>query len=586
MTAQEIAHDVEEHEEIEGGQLSQTPAPTKTPVGRTSATERDPSTSDKFQFWLTGDVIVNPFDIVEVKQVHQPGEGASKTFGLVTILEHRTDAPNHLANFISSNFGDLTEQANTPRQGTTVGFVNVLSNDADIYMPVPSEEIVYFADREGIEKALGIDQMEMENRIPAGLIKMSNEATAVAYIDRRYVLGPESAHVNISGISGLATKTSYGMFLIQAILQTTRDPSKIAVIIINVKQADLLQIHRRPEKRLPAEHMARWEALGLEARPFENVTYLLPRGDHTPRTGRPNSFLEPDVPYQVYAYDLESTADKLDLLFSNISDPTGTMEQILGDIIAGIRANEYDFRNIHSWHNLLYQPPLYHPDDPKGKRIKAWREHHVASIGKFRRHLRRLVETRQTGIFTQARATGERVLSQTITNIKGGHTYVVDIAKLADDEQTLVLGDLLRTVYALKAEEVETRDKSAGPIPEKIIFFVDELNKYAPRGVRTSPISEQVLEIAERGRSLEVILISAQQFMSAVHDRVTGNAATKILGRTGSAEVMHPDYRFLDQEIKMSVTRLSKGELLLSHAVYRQPVKMIFPLPAYRQQEL
>jgi hypothetical protein len=72
-------------------------------IGRTSATDRDPSTSDKFTFWLPNQVIVNPFDIVEVDQVNQRGQPASQTYGLVTMLEHRTDAPNHLANFISIN---------------------------------------------------------------------------------------------------------------------------------------------------------------------------------------------------------------------------------------------------------------------------------------------------------------------------------------------------------------------------------------------------------------------------------------------------------------------------------------------------
>jgi DNA helicase HerA-like ATPase len=111
------------------------------------------------------------------------------------------------------------------------------------------------------------------------------------------------------------------------------------------------------------------------------------------------------------------------------------------------------------------------------------------------------------------------------------------------------------------------------------------LHKTYASGAKESPITQQVLDVAERGRSLGVILISAQQFMSAVHDRVTGNCATKILGRTGSAEVMQSDYRFLEQDIRMAVTRLIKGELLVNHAIYRQPVKVIFPLPAYRQEQ-
>ena len=549
---------------------------TQAAVGRTSATERDPSTSDKFNFWLSPDVIVNPFDIVEVEQVAPEGE-ASTTYGLVTILEHRTDAPNHLANFISSNFGNITEEPNTPRQGTTVAKVNVLSNNANIYMPVPNEQLVKFADAKGIEEALGIDQMEIKNRIPAGLISMSNGASAVAYIDRRYVLGPESAHINIAGISGLATKTSYAMFVIQSIVQKADDPTKIAIIIMNVKQADLLHIDEKGPG-LDADEKAMWEKLGLEPKPFEHdkVHYLLPRSkDGT----QPNSFFPPDI-YTVYAYDLENAADKLDLLFSDVSDPSGTMESIIGDIMIGLQGGQADFKNVDGWANLLYKPPLF---DPTNKKTQKWGDHHVASVGKFRRHLRRLVQTRQTGVFVDSRAINEKVLSNEIRKIKGGHIYVVDIAKLADAEQTLVFGDLLKTVYSLKAEAPEEGEEEA---PEKIIFFVDELNKYAPTGAKTSPISEQVLDIAERGRSLGVILVSAQQFMSAVHSRVTGNAATKIIGRSGSAEVLQPDYRFLDDDLKLNVTRLNKGELLLCHAIYRQPVKIVFPKPAYKQQQV
>jgi len=537
-------------------------------IGKTSATDRNPNTSDKFNFWLSPGVIVNPFDIVEVEQVSH--EGKSKTFGLVTILEHSTDSPTHLANFISSNFGELEEEPNTPRQGTTIANVNVLSNDKAIYMPIPSEKTVKFADEKEIQVALGIDAMKPEDRIPAGLIKMSNETAAVAYIDRRYVLGPESAHINISGISGLATKTSYAMFLIQSILQKTpeKEKDKIAVILLNVKHGDLLQIDQRPERKFSPEEMEMWESLGLEPKPFDSdkVHYFLPRG----RDGQPNSFLTPDI-YHTYAYDLDSTADKLDLLFAQVPDTYFTLESIIGEIKEGMRNREPEFRNVNSWDNLLNGKPLFDPD--KRATVAKWRDIRGSSIGVFRRHIRRMIKTTQSGIFVDSRSAHEKILTDEIMNIQGGHTYVVDIARLCEHEQMLVFGDLLRAIYSLKAETPEERKT---PIPEKIIFFVDELNKYAPKGERVAPLTQNVLEIAERGRSLG---------MSAVHPRVTGNCATKILGRSGSAEVLQSDYRFLDKEIKSNVTRLSKGELLLSHAVYRQPVKIIFPKPAYRQQE-
>lgn len=574
----------QDHSEDAGGTC-------RTPVGRTSATEREPITSEKFSFWLPDEVIVNPFDIVAVEQVNQPDQPSSRSYGLVTTLEHRTDAPSHLANFISSNFGQLDEEPNSNRQGTTVASVNVLSNSHDIYMPVPSERLVYFAQPEDIQQALGTDVLIADRKrdaIPAGLIKMSNGVGTVAYLDRRYVLGPESAHVNISGISGLATKTSYAMFLLQSILQTAPDKEDIAVIILNVKQADLLHIDERGPGLSP-EQKETWEQMGLEPKPFDEVRYFLPRG----YDGQPNSF--PPLPslYTLYAYDLEGTADKLDLLFSSVPDASGTIEGIYGEIASGIAGGDPEFRNVHSWDALLEHLRQVQTggQGQTGRQGQGgggrWRGMFAtSSIGMFRRHLRRIVETRQTGIFVGSRSRNEQLLSAQLANLKGGATYVVDIAKLGDDEQTLVFGDILRTVYGLKAadETLDNRTERA-PAPEKIIIFVDELNKYAPGGGKESPITQQVLDVAERGRSLGVILISAQQFMSAVHDRVTGNSSTKVIGRTGAAELNTPDYRFLEQDIRMAATRLTKGELLLSHPIYRQAVKVIFPLPAYRQEQ-
>jgi hypothetical protein len=88
---------------------------------------------------------------------------------------------------------------------------------------VPSEARIRFADAAGILKALGADQIKDENKVPAGLIEMSNGTKAPCFLDARYLLGPEGAHINISGISGQATKTSYVMFLLTATLQRYAD---------------------------------------------------------------------------------------------------------------------------------------------------------------------------------------------------------------------------------------------------------------------------------------------------------------------------------------------------------------------------
>lgn len=551
-------------------------------IGLSSATANQPNSSNEFSFWLAPEVIVNPFDIVEAEQVAP--EGTSRTFGIVNTLEHSTDAPTHLSNFISNDFGQVAGEPNTVRQGTTVAYVAVLSNDRDIYMPVMNDRAVRFADEAGIHTALGIDQVPERYRVPAGLIQMSNGTCAVVYLDSRYILGPEGAHVNITGISGLATKTSYAIFLIQSILQKVENRNRIGVIILNVKHGDLLTIDQPPRRGLSPEQHELWERLGLTPQPFSNVRYLLPHGKDTPTTGRPNSFRIPERNWSLYAYSLEDTYNKLDLLLSNIPDPWDTVGALIGEITQGLsdpRTGQWGptgkWKGVRDWDSLLNGEPLV-----KEGQAQSVGDVRAVSVGRFRRLLRRIVQTRQTGIFVSRRDRHTKSLSEEIAKIRGGETIVVDIARLADDEQTLVFGDILRTIYALYAEEGSERED----LPEKVIIFVDELNKYAPVREKASPIIEQVLDIAERGRSLGVVLLGAEQFMSAVHERVVGNCSTTVIGRSGSAELSSPVYRALDPAVKANVSRLQKGELVISHATFRQPVKIRFPRPAYLQEDV
>lgn len=561
-------------------------------IGKASATERDPNSSEKFSFWLAPDEIVNPFDIVEADQL----EG-TRTFGLVTNIKQVTDAPSHLSNFISSDFGSTESTAQTPRQGANVAEVSVLANydpsdpkkyPMGIYMPVQSESPVRFADEAGIHVALGIDKMleyERESNqkitIPAGLIRMSNGTRVRVYLDKRYVLGPEGAHVNIAGISGLATKTSYAMFLIQSILQTV-GANDIAVILLNVKQNDLLVIDK-PRRNPSAADIEVWEFLGLQPKPFDNVRYLLPWGKETQTTGLPNSFGEPPDQFQTYSYSLDDVVgDRLKQgpglgLLVRVPDPWDTLGALIGEIHHGIANQEPKWRNVHTWTDLMNGEPLVKDGQPQ--RVSNLEPR---SVGRFVRVLRRVVRNRQSGVFVEQRAARRAVnLGEEIRKVEGGQTTVVDIAKLTDEERALVFGHIIQEVYAMYAEA--TIDER-GDLPKKVLIFVDELNKYAParRGGDESSILEYVLDIAARGRSLGVVLVSAEQFMSEVHGQVIGNSATKVIGRSDSSELADAAYRAIPQDVKAHLTRLDKGELLLTHPIYRQPVRIEFPMPAYQ----
>ncbi len=573
-------------------------------IGRATATERAPNSSEQFGFWLRPGLMVNPFDIVSAEQ----DLDQSTTFGLVTNIRHTTDAPSHLSNFIANDFGELVDAPNTPRQGTNVAEVSVLSNTSGTYMPVQNEALVRFADENGIHVSLGIDAMRQKEQIrrepicvPAGLIEMSNGTEAIAYLDSEYVLGPEGAHVNISGISGLATKTSYIMFLLQSILQTmdreieggNEDGVRsqdVAVVLINVKYNDLLAIDQAPDEELPVAQRELWTRLGLQPRPFNNVTYLLPAGRDSQRDpARANCY--PPAPdlllTRIFAYELRDCVDKLDAMLSDIPDEYGVLDAIIGIVREAIEENARGWENVRTWDDLLNRSPMAQwANDGRG----APGAIQPRSIHRFFRYVRKAVRHRTTGMFVDQRHQNWTTIRSEMSRIEGGHTYVVDIAKLHDNEQMLVFGDVVRTIYQLFSGAGE-EGVDLGPFdnrdyqpPRKVIIFVDELNKYAPseRG-KKSPILDDLLEISERGRSLGVVLLSAQQFASAVHERIIGNASTKVFGRTAPTELAQSNYRSLKDDVKMHLTRLDKGDLVVTHPIYRQPIKVKFPRPAYRQ---
>ena len=157
---------------------------------------------------------------------------------------------------------------------------------------------------------------------------------------------------------------------------------------------------------------------------------------------------------------------------------------------------------------------------------------------------------------------------------------VIDIAKLSEGEQAFVFGSVMRAVQDLRFSNQADNEK----LPERVILFVDELNKYASSDLpKNSPIVKTLLDVAERGRSLGIVLFSAEQFKSAIHDRVKGNCSTHAYGRTNAIEISKPDYRYIPNVYKNMMPRLKQGEYILQNPVFTSVLKIQFPLPSYKQ---
>jgi hypothetical protein len=149
---------------------------------------------------------------------------------------------------------------------------------------------------------------------------------------------------------------------------------------------------------------------------------------------------------------------------------------------------------------------------------------------------------------------------------------VVDLHNLNDRAKRFVVGVTLRKAFEDK--------ERAGQSRELLMVVLDELNKYAPRE-GTSPIKEVLLDIAERGRSLGVILIGAQQTASEVERRIIANSSIRVVGRLDSAEASREEYGFLPAVHRQRATIVKPGTMILSQPELPVPLVLQFPFPAW-----
>ena len=149
---------------------------------------------------------------------------------------------------------------------------------------------------------------------------------------------------------------------------------------------------------------------------------------------------------------------------------------------------------------------------------------------------------------------------------------MVDIHTLTERARAFVVGGVLRTIY-------QRREEMGDEHPTTLIVL-DELNKYAPRE-RGGPIKDMLLDVAERGRSLGIVLMGAEQTASQVEERVVGNAALRVVGRLEAAESEQPVYGWLTGTMRRRSTLLQPGTMMVAQPEVPVPLVVRFPFPAW-----
>ena len=536
--------------------------PTSSHIGRVIGT--DPATP--LEFWVAvREGCFLQLDDVLVLERRLPGsDGPVKIYGMVADLRARHEG----ARFDSDVF--LIEDGVLPAQVTEAARVLATRFEPEIYVaPVPGDA-VHKARGDARDQALFFDGMK--HRIPAGLSRDGE----IVHANMEFLDGTRGAHVNISGISGVATKTSYAIFLLHSIFtsgQLGGGAHNTRALIFNVKGEDLLFLDR-DNRNLDGEQRDRYTALGLPAQAFRSVELWAPprRGDASaaPRTGSRGE----GVTSFFWTLDEFCRDELLPFLFADADDERQHYTIVVHNVTArlrrearplddgGVRIGSDTCRTLEQLIDAIRD----RVEDPETQQDWAGRAIGGGTINAFVRRL------------YAARKDAEHLVRADVPN-PAKHRLefqeqvaVVDIAKLSRRAQRFVVGVVLRRTFQQK-EETGSR--------KPLLFVVlDELNKYAPREGR-SPIKEILLDIAERGRSLGVILIGAQQTASEVERRIIANASLRVVGRLDSAEAGRPEYAFLPAAHRQRATISKPGTMILSQPELPVPLVLEFPFPAW-----
>jgi len=570
------------------------------PIGRVVGTEKKPNTPHEFHFWTASDSPVGIGTLVRVR-VEEPRP--LTVYGIVVDGASYTDLQSPLHDYIGLD-GDPAPPilAPTERPEIRIFTAAVLRHDPEEPLqPVPSGP-VYLADDEDVRVGLRMDAYARPGGtgIPVGLYTTGG-LRAPVYLDSDFLLGPEAAHLNITGVSGLATKTSAVLFLLASIFehfgrgrgpgshadargatggaaQAGRDPSSgreadgrsatVAALCFNVKGPDLLFLDQPAE--LSEEDRAQYARLGVPAQPFRNVRYYAPYkpDGYNLNTLRTHEALSHNV--EPLVWGLEQILDFAEVLLTreDVDAKADALIEFIRDRVVGqewsdgtLRTHTVrTFQELEAWFEDVLA--VCEQNDRQ-----VWKTHHVATIRKVRNRLLNL-STRAKGLVSN---------DATVNDLPWGAfedrtVYVIDVANVEPEAQDLI--------FARVVNEARERLERGALGVDHLVVFVDELNKYAPSDGHDTYVRKMLLDISERGRYLGLVLFSAQQFRSQVHKRVVGNSGTAVYGRMDMDELATPGYATLSPATKSKLATLPKGELMIRHPHFTQPIFVRFPRPA------
>ncbi len=557
-------------------------------VGRVLGTQH--TSTSEFRVVLEDDEYLQLDDLVVVR-TEVPKQGEVRTYGVVTEVEAIFEGAT-----FESDTHRIAGEGILPGAKVRSARVAVTRLDPEVWVSADPGEVVERAHGHERDKALYVD--EMTRPLPVGLGRDKEPL----YVDLDFFDGRKGGHMSISGISGVATKTSFALFFLR--LLTARPDivgegaANLRILVFNVKGEDLLWLDK-PNRLFDEEAATQWDQLGIPATPFQSVSFWAPpqarSGDVViPDTGgrqegvaaftwTPREFIDEGLLRYLFT-DATDSRNQIPFIEERVRsqlrrwsvDVDGMPGAVVlrdpseghmpGDAVVPHQGEPVitDLRTLVDALEEYIDPVDDEPDQRWTGRVQ------VGTVSAFVRRLHAAV----LRIGHLVRAGDSRRIDRSRAQVT-----VVGIQSLHDLGQRFVVGALL-------AETFGEKENTGQRLPLSVVVL-DELNKYAPRD-GNSPLKEMLIDIAQRGRSLGVLLVGAQQTASKVASEVIENAAIKVAGRLDAAEAERSEYGWMLPSTRARARLLKPGSMVISQPAIPVPLVVDFPFPpwATRKEEV
>jgi DNA helicase HerA-like ATPase len=464
----------------------------------------------------------------------------------------------------------LIEEGILPAEVSRAALIQSTRFEPEVFVPPLPGTVVERAQGAARDQALFFDQME--RRLPAGLSRDDEPL----YLDLDFLDGTKGAHVNISGVSGVATKTSFATFLLYSLFHSGvlgSEAVNTKALIFNVKGEDLLFLDHE-NTQLAEEERAKYAHLGLPVGAFRSLAVWAP-----PRRDDPTA--APDVAGRhggvtSFFWTLEQFCEDelLPFLFADAEDDRQQYTMVVHNVTARLAADaqaagegavRIDGDTARTFRELVEIISNRVLDEGEADRW-AGRAIGAGTVNAFIRRLHGSIRHLDRLIRADVPDADAHLVNDQ------AQVTVVDLHNLNDRAKRFVVGVVLRRAFDKKERQGHAR-------PLQFVVL-DELNKYAPRE-GASPIKEILLDVAERGRSLGIILIGAQQTASEVERRIVANCAIRVVGRLDPAEAGRGEYGFLPPVQRDRATIIKPGTMLVAQPHLPVPLVTQFPFPAW-----